>query len=80
MIVVECWYLYEFDVLCVLVIMCVDCYYLFVVIGDEVFDYCEMLVYYLGVKICVIDGSDYGISEFVDYVDDVFVFCDGKMF
>lgn len=40
----------------------------------------EMLVYYLGVKICVIDGSDYGISEFVDYVDDVFVFCDGKMF
>lgn len=39
MIVVECWYLYEFDVLCVLVIMCVDCYYLFVVIGDEVFDY-----------------------------------------
>ena len=41
-------------------------------------DYREMLAHYPGAKTRVIEGSDHGISEFADYVDDVLAFCDGK--
>ena len=46
-------------------------YYLFAATGDEVLDYREMLAHYPGAKTRVIEGSDHGISEFADYVDDV---------
>jgi len=51
-------------------------YYLIAATGDGVLDYREMLARYAGVRTRLIEGSDHGISEFADYVDDVIAFCD----
>ncbi|WP_322049059.1 YqiA/YcfP family alpha/beta fold hydrolase [Paraburkholderia sp. J67] len=51
-------------------------YYLMAATGDEVLDYREMLAHYPGVATHLIEGSDHGISEFADYVDEVIRFCD----
>lgn len=51
-------------------------YYLIAARGDEVLDYREMLAHYPGVRTKLIEGSDHGISEFADYVDDVIAWCD----
>jgi uncharacterized protein len=51
-------------------------YYLIAAKGDEVLDYREMLAHYPGVRTKLIEGSDHGISEFADYVDDVIAWCD----
>jgi hypothetical protein len=51
-------------------------YYLFAATGDEVLDYREMLARYPGARTRLIEGSNHGISEFADYVDDVIAFCD----
>ena len=51
-------------------------YYLIAATGDEVLDYREMLAHYPGVRTKLIEGSDHGISEFADYVDDVIGWCD----
>jgi len=51
-------------------------YYLIAATGDEVLDYREMLAHYPGVSTHLIEGSDHGISEFADYVDEVIRFCD----
>lgn len=51
-------------------------YYLIATTGDEVLDYREMLAHYPGVRTKLIEGSDHGISEFAEYVDDVLAFCD----
>ncbi|EON17641.1 esterase [Cupriavidus necator] len=50
-------------------------YYLLAATGDEVLDYREMVAACPGANIRVIEGSDHGISEFADYVDDVLAFC-----
>ncbi|NOV27383.1 esterase [Cupriavidus necator] len=50
-------------------------YYLIAATGDEVLDYREMVDACPGANIRVIEGSDHGISEFADYVDDVLAFC-----
>lgn len=50
-------------------------YYLIAATGDEVLDYREMVAACPGANIRVIEGSDHGISEFADYVDDVLAFC-----
>ncbi|MNT39671.1 esterase YqiA [compost metagenome] len=58
-------------------------YYLLAATGDAVLDYREMVAACPGAQIRVIEGSDHGISEFADYVDDVLAFCgygpDGKV-
>ncbi|TCW76388.1 esterase [Burkholderia sp. SRS-46] len=77
-IVVERHHLHELDALRVPAITRPERYYLFAATGDEVLDYREMLAHYPGAKTRVIDGSDHGISEFADYVDDVLAFCDAK--
>lgn len=51
-------------------------YYLIAATGDEVLDYREMLAHYPSVRTKLIEGSDHGISEFAEYVDDVLAFCD----
>ncbi|MGN5479937.1 YqiA/YcfP family alpha/beta fold hydrolase [Cupriavidus basilensis] len=43
--------------------------------GDEVLDYREMVAACRGAHIRILCGSDHGISEFADYVDDVLAFC-----
>ncbi|CAG2149269.1 hypothetical protein LMG19282_03523 [Cupriavidus campinensis] len=50
-------------------------YYLLAATGDEVLDYREMVQACPGANIRIIEGSDHGISEFEDYVDDVLAFC-----
>ncbi|MBN3821021.1 esterase [Paraburkholderia sp. Se-20369] len=77
-IVVERHHLHELDALRVPAITRPERYYLFAATGDEVLDYREMLAHYPGAKTRVIEGSDHGISEFADYVDDVLAFCDAK--
>lgn len=77
-IVVEPHHLHELEALRVPAITRPERYYLFAATGDEVLDYREMLAHYPGAKTRVIDGSDHGISEFADYVDDVLAFCDVK--
>ncbi|MGU7770882.1 YqiA/YcfP family alpha/beta fold hydrolase [Burkholderia sp. MR1-5-21] len=76
-IVVERHHLEELDALRVPAITRPERYYLFAATGDEVLDYREMLDHYPGARTRVIEGSDHGISEFADYVDDVLAFCDG---
>lgn len=50
-------------------------FYLLAATGDEVLDYREMVASCPGARIRVIEGSDHGISEFADYVDEVLDFC-----
>ena len=50
-------------------------YFLIAATGDEVLDYRTMLAHYQGARQHVIEGSDHGISEFADYVDEVLAFC-----
>jgi uncharacterized protein len=50
-------------------------YFLIAASGDEVLDYRDMLAHYAGARQHVIEGSDHGISEFRQYVDDVLAFC-----
>ncbi|TDV35063.1 hypothetical protein C7405_10693 [Paraburkholderia caballeronis] len=77
-IVVEPHHLDELRALNVASVTQPERYYLFAATGDEVLDYREMLARYPGVRTRLIEGSDHGISEFADYVDDVIAFCDAR--
>ena len=50
-------------------------YFLIAATGDEVLDWREMTAHYPGARHHIIEGSDHGISEFAEYVDDVLAFC-----
>ena len=50
-------------------------YFLIAATGDEVLDWREMAAHYAGARQFVIEGSDHGISEFAQYVDQVLAFC-----
>lgn len=50
-------------------------YFLIAATGDEVLDWREMVAHYPGAKQHVLEGSDHGISEFGQYVDEVLAFC-----
>ena len=50
-------------------------YFLMAAKGDEVLDWREMTAHYPGARQHVIEGSDHGISEFAQYVDEVLAFC-----
>ncbi|PYE14200.1 hypothetical protein C7410_14064 [Paraburkholderia silvatlantica] len=75
-IVVEPGHLEELRALAVTTVTQPARYYLLAATGDEVLDYREMLAHYPGVPTHLIEGSDHGISEFADYVDEVIRFCD----
>lgn len=51
-------------------------YYLLAATGDEVLDWRAMVGHYPGARRHVIDGSDHGIAEFAQYVDEVLAFCE----
>ncbi|MFZ6815292.1 YqiA/YcfP family alpha/beta fold hydrolase [Undibacterium sp. Rencai35W] len=53
-------------------------YLLLAATGDEVLDWREMVAHYPGAQQIVIQGSDHGMADFVDYIDQVIVFCDEK--
>lgn len=50
-------------------------YFLIAATGDEVLDWREMTAHYAGAHQAVIEGSDHGISEFAQYVDQILAFC-----
>jgi predicted esterase YcpF (UPF0227 family) len=50
-------------------------YFLLAATGDEVLDYRAMVAHYAGARQHIIEGSDHGISEFRDYLDEVLAFC-----
>jgi predicted esterase YcpF (UPF0227 family) len=50
-------------------------YLLLAATGDEVLDYRDMVAHYAGAHQHVIQGSDHGVSEFEQYVDEVLAFC-----
>ena len=50
-------------------------YFLVAATGDEVLDWREMTAHYPGARQHIIEGSDHGISEFAQYLDEVLAFC-----
>lgn len=50
-------------------------YFLVAATGDEVLDWREMVSKYAGAQMKIIAGSDHGLSDFQDYLDDVLAFC-----
>ena len=54
-------------------------YFLLAATGDEVLDWRQMRDHYVGAPQHIIDGSDHGISEFADYVDEVAEFCTRRL-
>jgi predicted esterase YcpF (UPF0227 family) len=50
-------------------------YFLFAATGDEVLDWREMVAHYPHARHRVIRGSDHGLSDFQQYIDEVLTFC-----
>lgn len=74
-VIVERRHLEELRALRVAAITSPERYYLIAATGDEVLDYKDMLEAYPGVQTTLIQGSDHGISDFDDYLDQVLTFC-----
>jgi predicted esterase YcpF (UPF0227 family) len=68
-------YMAELQALTVPAISRPERYFLIAATGDEVLDWREMVAHYSGARQHIIEGSDHGISEFEDYVDEVLAFC-----
>lgn len=50
-------------------------YFLVAATGDEVLNWRDMVAHYPGAKHRVVDGSDHGLSDFADHIDEVLAFC-----
>lgn len=50
-------------------------YFLLAATGDQVINYRDMLDHYRGAQIKLIQGSDHGLSDFSDHIDEVLAFC-----
>ena len=68
-------YIAELEALAVDRITRPERYFLLAATGDEVLDWREMTAHYPGARQDIIEGSDHGISEFAEYVDEVLAFC-----
>jgi hypothetical protein len=68
-------YIAELEALAVERITRPERYFLMAATGDEVLDWREMTAHYPGARQHVIEGSDHGIAEFAQYVDEVLAFC-----
>lgn len=53
-------------------------YFLLAATGDEVLDWREMVAHYPAAKQVVIQGSDHGMADFTDYLDQMMAFCDAE--
>ncbi|MEK9775586.1 MAG: YqiA/YcfP family alpha/beta fold hydrolase [Quisquiliibacterium sp.] len=49
-------------------------YFLIAAKGDELLDWREMLEHYPGARLKLLDGSDHGLSDFADHIDEVLAF------
>lgn len=68
-------YIDELKALAVAQITHPERYFLLAATGDEVLDWREMVEHYPRARHCVINGSDHGISDFSEYLEDVLAFC-----
>jgi uncharacterized protein len=68
-------YIDELKSLAVVTITKPERYFLIAATGDEVLDWHEMVEHYPRARHRVINGSDHGISDFADHVDEVLAFC-----
>ncbi|MET3433165.1 putative esterase YcpF (UPF0227 family) [Herbaspirillum seropedicae] len=68
-------YIAELQTLVVPAITRPERYFLIAATGDEVLDWREMVAHYPLARQTVIQGSDHGIAEFADYLDEVLAFC-----
>ena len=50
-------------------------YFLIAATGDEVLDWRQMVSHYPGARHKVIEGSDHGLSDFAQYMEEVVQFC-----
>ncbi len=50
-------------------------YFLMAATGDEVLNWQDMVAHYPGAQHRIINGSDHGIAEFAQYLDEVLAFC-----
>lgn len=50
-------------------------YFLIAAKGDEVLDWREMTSHFDGARQKVLEGSDHGLADFADYLDEVLTFC-----
>lgn len=50
-------------------------YFLVAATGDEVLDWRDMVAHYPGARQRVIEGSDHGLSDFADVLNEVLAFC-----
>lgn len=69
-------YLTELDEIEVARITQPERYFLVAATGDEVLDWREMVTHFTGARQRVIEGSDHGLSDFADYIDEVLAFCE----
>jgi uncharacterized protein len=46
-------------------------YFLVAAKGDEVLNWQDMVKFYSGARHLVLDGSDHGLSDFADYIDEI---------
>ena len=49
-------------------------YFLVAAKGDELLDWRDMVAHYAGARHKVLEGSDHGLSDFADYLDEVLEF------
>ena len=50
-------------------------YFLVAATGDEVLDWRQMVAHYPGARHRIIEGSNHGLSDFAEYIDEVLEFC-----
>ena len=50
-------------------------YFLVAATGDEVLDWQQMVQHYPGARHKIIQGSDHGLSDFRNYMDEIIEFC-----
>ncbi len=53
-------------------------YFLIAATGDEVLDWREMVAHYPGSRQRIIEGSDHGITDFDEYINEIMAFCDAS--
>ena len=68
----------ELSAYCVAKITRPERYFLLAATGDEVLDWHEMVAHYPAAKQIVIQGSDHGMADFVDYLDQIMAFADAS--
>ena len=68
-------YIAEMEALAVGHITRPERYFLVAATGDELLDWREMVAQFPGARQKVIQGSDHGLSDFPDYLDEVLAFC-----